>query len=57
MRGSMYYKLGGGESLLCISKLTSVFHRLPSVGPKQLCAFATKLVCIKIFIKESYIWL
>ena len=24
-------------SRLCISKLTSVFHHFPSVGPKQLC--------------------
>ena len=23
-----------------VSKLTSVFHHLPSVGPKQLCALA-----------------
>ena len=29
-----------GEAELCILELTSVFHHLSSVGPKQLCALA-----------------
>ena len=38
--------LGQGEAELCISKLTSAFHHLPSVSPKQLCALA-HLGCIR----------
>ena len=29
-----------GKAKLCILQLTLVFHHLPSVGPKQLCALA-----------------
>ena len=29
-----------GEAKLCILDLTLMFHHLPSVGPKQLCALA-----------------
>ena len=35
----MYITLSG-EAELCISKLASLFHYLPCVGPKQLCALA-----------------
>ena len=35
-------RLGKGEP--CILKLNSVFHHLPNVGSKQLCALA-KLEC------------
>ena len=34
----VHYIISQGEAKLHISNLTSVFHCLPSVGPKQLCA-------------------
>ena len=34
------YIIRQGEAELCILELTSVFHHLPSVGPKQLCLLA-----------------
>ena len=34
------YIIKQGEAKLCIVELTSVFHYLPSVDPKQLCALA-----------------
>ena len=34
------YIVGRGEVELRLLELTSVFHHLPSVGPKQLCALA-----------------
>ena len=34
------YIIWQGEAKLRILELTSVFHPLPSVGPKQLCALA-----------------
>ena len=34
----IHYNIRREEAKLCILKLTSVFHHLPSVGPKQLCA-------------------
>ena len=34
------YIIGQGEAELRILELTSVFHHLPSVGPKQLRALA-----------------
>ena len=34
------YIIRQGEAKLRILELTSVFHHLPSVGPKQLCALA-----------------
>ena len=35
-----YYIIRQGKAKLQTSKLTSVFHHLPSVTPKQLCALA-----------------
>ena len=32
------YIIGQGEAELRILELASVFHHVPSVGPKQLCA-------------------
>ena len=34
------YIIRQGQAELQILELTSVFHHLPSVGPKQLCALA-----------------
>ena len=34
------YIIRQGKAKLCILELTSVFHHLSSVGPKQLCALA-----------------
>ena len=34
------YIIMQGEAELRILELTSVFHHLPNVGPKQLCALA-----------------
>ena len=34
------YIIRWGEAKLCLLELTSVFHHLPSVGPKQLYALA-----------------
>ena len=34
----VFYIIRRGEAELLISKLTSVLHHLPSVGPKQFCA-------------------
>ena len=36
----IHYDIRREEAKLCILKITSVFHHLPSVGPKQLCALA-----------------
>ena len=36
----VYYVIKWSEAKLRTSKLTSVFHHLPSVGPKQLCVLA-----------------
>ena len=33
----VHFIIMGGEAKVCISKLTSVFHCLPIVGPKHLC--------------------
>ena len=34
-----HYFIMSGKAKLCMSKHTLVFHHLPSVGQKQLCAF------------------
>ena len=36
----IHYDISREEAKLLILKLASVFHHLPSVGPKQLCALA-----------------
>ena len=36
----VHYIIRQGKAELRILELTSVFHYLPSVGPKQLCALA-----------------
>ena len=36
----VHYNIRRGEAKLHILKLTSVFHHLPRVGPKQLCDLA-----------------
>ena len=36
----VHYNIRQGEAKLHILKLTSLFHHLPRVGPKQLCAWA-----------------
>ena len=36
----IHYGIKREEAKQCILKLASVFHHLPSVGPKQLCALA-----------------
>ena len=36
----VHYNIRQGEANLRTLKLTSVFHHLPRVGPKQLCALA-----------------
>ena len=41
---SLHYNIRQGEAKLHILTLTSVFHCLSSVGPKQLCA-STHLGC------------
>ena len=40
----LHYIVKRGKAKLCILELTAVFHHLPSVGPKQLCAL-THLRC------------
>ena len=42
----VYYIVRQGEAELHILELTSVFHQLLSVGPKQLCAL-THLGCTR----------
>ena len=37
---SVHDDTGKGKAKLCMLKLTSKFHHLPRVGPKQLCALA-----------------
>ena len=37
---AVHYNIRRGEAKLRIFKLTSVFHYLTRVGPKQLCALA-----------------
>ena len=36
----VHYDNSWGKANLCLSKLNSMFHHLPSVGPKQLCPLA-----------------
>ena len=36
----IHYNIRREEAKQCIIKVASVFHHLPSVGPKQLCALA-----------------
>ena len=36
----VHYDIRQGKAKLCVLKLTSVSHHLPSVIPKQLCALA-----------------
>ena len=36
----IHYNIMQGEAMLGILKLNSVFHHLPSIGLKQLCALA-----------------
>ena len=36
----IHYDIRREEAKQCIIKVASVFHHLPSVGPKQLCALA-----------------
>ena len=43
---NVYYIIRQGEAKLRILELSSVFHHLPSAGPKQLCALA-HLGCIR----------
>ena len=40
----IHYDIRGGEAKLRMLKLASVFHHLPSVSPKQLCASARLLI-------------
>ena len=42
----IHYIIRRGEAKLRILELSSVFHHLPSAGPKQLCALA-HLGCIR----------
>ena len=42
----VYYKIKWGEAKPSVLKLTSVFHHLHWVGPKQLCAL-THLGCTR----------
>ena len=44
----------GGKAKLGLSKLTSVFHHLPRVGPKQLSALLSSTTDYKIYTSEVY---
>ena len=41
---SMHYDISWVEANLRLAKLTSVFHHLPNVGPKQFCALAKQVL-------------
>ena len=53
-----------GEPHICTSKLASVFHHLPSVGPKQFCelvhlGYTCKAICPSVIHKdilEHFFW-
>ena len=44
------YIIRQGEAELCTLDLTSMFHHLPSVGPKQLCVLSTP----RMYPKSEY---